>query len=160
MIDPKLLWLRNAICIAIAVVLFLPLSASAQGKGKGQTPAQNPGQNPGQGQGGGAALPVGFWVTKPPSEQFLIAAGACRFTAYNASGVMVQVIEGTCSWQASSAGGILTINNVHSYKSAPIRYSVALVNSTTITVFGDVFYKGIMGTVTPGSGGPYTHAPQ
>lgn len=156
--------LKNAACVAIAVIFFLPLSASAQGKGKGQSPAQNPaqnpGQNPGQGQGQGAKLPEGLWVTKPPSEELYITASNCVFTAYNASGVMVQQIEGKCTWDASSAGGILTINNIHSYKSAPIRYSVVLVNATTITVFGDVFHKGILGTVTQGSAGPYTGAPR
>ena len=123
----KLLWPRNAICVAIGAVLGLALSASAQDKG--------------------AALPVGFWVTKPASEQLFISTSTCRFTANNASGVTVQLIEGKCTWQASSDGGILTINNIHSYKSAPIRYSIVLVNSTTIKVFGDVFYKGILGTV-------------
>ena len=46
-----------------------------------------------------------------------------------------------CGWQASSRGGILTILNQTNYKPAPIRYSVVWMNTTTITVFGDVFHK-------------------
>ena len=83
-----------------------------------------------------APAPVGVWQTADKSEMPVVMSnGTCRFTAGR------QLIIGKCGWQASTRGGILTILNQTNYKPAPIRYSVVWMNTTTITVFGDVFHK-------------------
>jgi hypothetical protein len=97
--------------------LFLPLLANAQG-----SPA-----------------PIGSWATKPASEQLFVSANGCKFTATNGKTTIVQ--EGQCSWNPSSAGGILTIMNIHFYQPAPVYYNIVWVNSKQIKVEGDVFYK-------------------
>ncbi len=104
--------------IAIVVGLFLlPLFASAQG-----SPA-----------------PIGYWATNPASEQLFVSASGCKFTGTN--GQTSIVIEGKCSWNPSSAGGILTIMNIHFYKPAPVYYNIIWVNAKQIKVEGDLFYK-------------------
>jgi hypothetical protein len=87
----------------------------------------------------GSPAPIGSWATKPPSEHFFISASGCKFTATNGQTTMVQ--EGQCSWNPSSAGGILTIINIHFYKPAPVYYNIVWVNSKQIKVDGDLFYK-------------------
>lgn len=113
-----MLSLRKTISLSFAVVLLLASGARGQG---------------------GAPPPFGTWATKPASETLYVSASWCRFTGTN--GRTSTVIEGQCSWNPSSAGGILTIMNVHFYKPAPVYYNVVWVNSTTIKVFGDTFYK-------------------
>jgi len=109
--------------IAIAVGLFLlplfllTLLASAQG----------------------APAPIGNWATKPASETLFVSAGGCRFTGTN--GTTTIVIEGRCSWDPSSNGGILTIMNIHFYQPAPVYYNIVWVNAKQIKVEGDLFYK-------------------
>jgi len=112
------LQLRNTICLAIGFVLLLALGATAQAA---------------------APAPFGNWATKPASEQLYVSSSWCRFTGNN--GTSSVLIEGECSWDPTSVGGILTIINVHFYKPAPVRYNIVWVNSRTIKVFGDVFYK-------------------
>jgi hypothetical protein len=110
-------WSRRVVLIAVGVVAFLPVMARAQ-----------------------APFPVGNWATRPPSERLYVSASGCRFTGTN--GVSTTVIEGGCSWNPSSQGGILTIMNVHQLvRPAPIYYNVVWINSKQITVYGDVFYK-------------------
>jgi hypothetical protein len=104
--------------IAIVVGVFLlPLLASAQ-----NSPA-----------------PIGYWATKPPSEQLFVSASGCKFSATNGTTSIVQ--EGRCSWNPSSAGGILTIINIHFYKPAPVYFNIVWVNAKQIKVEGDLFYK-------------------
>ena len=119
--EAELHWLRNVLCGSIGAVLFVALGVSAQGQA--------------------ARAPLGFWATKPANELLFVSASGCRFTGKNAAGATITLIEGNCLWDASSVGGILTIMNVHNFRPAPIRYSVVWVNSRTIKVFGDVFYK-------------------
>jgi hypothetical protein len=89
---------------------------------------------------GTAPMPYGTWATKPASEQFFISSGGCRF--YGNNGVTSVLIEGECSWdKPTTIGGILTIMNIHAYKTAPVYYSVVWVNAKTIKVNGDTFYK-------------------
>jgi|KBSMisStaDraftv2_1062788.scaffolds.fasta_scaffold2610661_1 hypothetical protein len=84
-----------------------------------------------------APLPVGYWVTADGSETFLIGGnGYCRFAASNGLSV-----EGSCEWNPSSRGGILTIMNTNNYIPAPIYYNVIWMDRQTISVFGDVFRK-------------------
>lgn len=113
-----MLRLCKTISLTIGVVLFLALGAR--------------GQN-------GAPVPFGSWATKPASETLYVSPRWCRFTGNN--GTTSVLIEGECSWNPSSAGGILTIMNVHFYQPAPVYYSIVWVNSKTIKVTGDTFYK-------------------
>jgi len=104
--------------VVIGIALFLlPLFAGAQG-----SPA-----------------PIGSWATKPASEQLFVSASGCKFTGTN--GNTTNVVEGECSWNPSSAGGILTIINIHFYKPAPVYFNIVWVNSKQIKVEGDLFYK-------------------
>jgi hypothetical protein len=115
----KMIWIQSAIYVAIAFVLLLALPASAQS---------------------GAPVPFGNWATKPATEQLSVTPSWCRFTANNGASIVL-LQEGTCSWDPTSAGGILTIINVHFYQPAPVRYSIVWVNAKTIKLDGDVMYK-------------------
>jgi hypothetical protein len=83
-----------------------------------------------------ASAPVGYWVTADGSEMLFVSETGCKFAASNGFTVL-----GTCAWNPTSRGGILTIMNVYNYKPAPIRYTIVWVNQNTITVWGDVFHK-------------------
>ena len=111
--------LRNA-SAAIAVALSLaPAMAFAQ-----QSPA-----------------PVGVWSTDDGSEQLIIgAAGTCQYTG-TVNGQVVSAAIGSCSWNAGSAGGILTIINTNAYQPAPVYYSIVWVDQNTIRVYGDVMHR-------------------
>lgn len=86
---------------------------------------------------GGAAAPVGFWITGNGSEQLLVSQSGCSLA--NAAGV--PTTSGPCSWNASSNGGILTIISSQTRRPAPVYFNVLWVNQSTITVEGDVFYR-------------------
>ena len=83
--------------------------------------------------------PIGYWVTADGSERFLIEQNAqCSFQV-PASGYAV---GGPCSWNASNAGGILTVmNSIGQYQAAPIYYNVIWVDDHTIKIEGDTFYR-------------------
>ncbi len=84
-----------------------------------------------------AAAPVGLWATADGGEQFIIeASGQCAFQSTTGT-----YIAGACSWNADSAGGILTIMEPMALGPAPIRFSVVWINQTTINVFGDTYYR-------------------
>jgi len=80
--------------------------------------------------------PVGFWSTGSGNETLYVGGdGMCKFQAQGT------LIVGKCSWNASSAGGILTIMNTNQFKPAPIYENIVWVNATTIKVWGDVFFR-------------------
>jgi len=85
-----------------------------------------------------SAPPVGFWTTADGSEQLLITqSGQCSL----ADRYGRPTTSGSCSWNASYAGGILTIMSAQLYRPAPIYFNVIWVNQNTIRVEGDVFYR-------------------
>lgn len=85
-----------------------------------------------------SAPPFGFWTTADGSEQLLITQSAqCSL----ADRYGRPTTSGSCSWNPSYAGGILTIMSSQLYKPAPIYFNVIWVNQTTIKVNGDVFYR-------------------
>ncbi|MDE2016494.1 MAG: hypothetical protein KGI57_02180 [Hyphomicrobiales bacterium] len=87
-----------------------------------------------------APAPVGYWTTADGSETlFVDAGGTCKFEAW--VGGAHSLIVGSCSWNPTSTGGVLTIMNVNQYKPAPIYESVVWVDRDTITVWGDVFKR-------------------
>lgn len=84
-----------------------------------------------------AAAPVGFWVNQTGSEQLLVSANGCSLA--NAAGV--PTTSGPCKWNPSSRGGILTILSSQTRTPSPVYFNVVWVNQSTITVYGDVFYR-------------------
>ena len=85
-----------------------------------------------------AAAPVGFWVTQDGSEQLLITQnGQCSLADRNGR----PTTSGSCSWNSTSRGGILTIMSQQLYRPAPIYFNVVWMNQNTISVEGDVFYR-------------------
>ena len=85
-----------------------------------------------------AAPPIGFWVTQDGGERLLITAGGeCSLADGNGR----ITTSGSCSWNSTSRGGILTIMSNQLYRPAPIYFNVVWVNQGVITVQGDVFYR-------------------
>ena len=85
-----------------------------------------------------APMPFGYWTTDDGGERLLIEQSfQCSFEFPRAN----SMVGGSCSWNASSNGGILTIINVNQYQPAPIYYNVIWVDEQTITVEGDVFHR-------------------
>lgn len=84
-----------------------------------------------------APPPFGHWVTSPPTEELWVFQNAtCSFVFKGKT-----TVSGSCTWQASSRGGILTIIYPMPLQPGKVRYNVVWVNRTTITVWGDVFHK-------------------
>jgi len=80
--------------------------------------------------------PIGFWSTGSGNETLYVGAdGTCKFEGPGT------LVLGKCGWKASSGGGILTIMNTNQFKPAPIYENIVWVNCTTISVWGDVFYR-------------------
>jgi len=75
--------------------------------------------------------PIGFWTTQSGETLLVTQSGECsqglngRITA-----------AGRCTWNSTSGGGILTI-----YVNGPVYYNVVWINPTTISVWGDIFYR-------------------
>ena len=84
-----------------------------------------------------AAVPIGYWTTADNGERLLIEQStSCSFMAVGGTQV-----AGNCVWNSTSRGGILTLYYQTVMGLAPIYWSVVWVNTTTITVNGDVFYR-------------------
>jgi hypothetical protein len=81
--------------------------------------------------------PFGFWTTPDGGEQLLVTQGGqCSL----ADGYGQITTSGSCSWNATSGGGILTIMSDQQFQRAPVYFNVIWVNNTAITVNGDPFY--------------------
>jgi len=86
---------------------------------------------------GQAAVPIGYWTTADNGERLLIEQNtSCSFMAVGGTQV-----AGNCVWNSTSRGGVLTLYYQTVMGLAPIYWSVVWVNTTTITVNGDVFYR-------------------
>ena len=86
----------------------------------------------------GAPVPVGYWTTDDGGETLIIQQSA-QCSLQTTTGYM---IGGSCSWNSSSNGGILTIiNGINQYQPAPIYFNIIWVDQQTITVEGDVFHR-------------------
>ena len=83
-----------------------------------------------------SAPPFGYWTSADNGESLLVSeSGYCEFKAG-----ATQVV-GACSWNGGNGGGILTIMNTNQFQPAAIPENIVWVNQTTITVWGDVFYR-------------------
>jgi hypothetical protein len=83
-----------------------------------------------------ASPPFGTWGSTAGPATFFVSPQNCFFESrlYNFR------ILGTCSWNPSSNGGILTIFNVYQ-NNAPFYYNVVYVNATTISIEGEIFER-------------------
>ncbi|MCW5746491.1 MAG: hypothetical protein KIT36_09860 [Alphaproteobacteria bacterium] len=82
-----------------------------------------------------APPPIGHWRSRTSTAQLLVYQnGSCAFLG-------TQPVQGTCSWNASSRGGILTLQYPMPLEPGKIYFNIIWVNQTTITVFGEYFYR-------------------
>jgi hypothetical protein len=81
-----------------------------------------------------APAPVGTWQSD--SGETLVVGATCGIQANGTYGAI-----GSCTWDPSFQGGILTIMNVNGYKPAPVYFNVVWINGSTIQVFGDTFHR-------------------
>ncbi len=85
----------------------------------------------------GAAPPIGYWNNQGKTNSLVVEQnGTCGFLVNGKA-----KWSGTCTWQASARGGILTLTYPMPLAPGHIRWSVVYVNQTTITVTGETFYK-------------------
>lgn len=83
-----------------------------------------------------APPPFGHWATRPPTEElFVYSNGLCAFYFQRRPRV-----QGGCSWNPSSRGGILTITYPMPLEPGKVRYNIVWINRQTISVWGDIFY--------------------
>jgi len=84
-----------------------------------------------------SAAPIGVWRTADGSEGLVVQANrSCGFLFRGRPRY-----SGTCTWQSSYRGGILTLTYPMPLAPGHIRWSIVWINATTITVTGDVFHK-------------------
>ena len=108
---------REMPCAALASALVLLVST---GLGFAQAPA-----------------PIGYWTTADNGERLLVQQnGQCSFQS-----VQGTFVGGSCTWKSTSRGGILTIYYSTVRGPAPVYYNVVWINQTTISVWGDIFYR-------------------
>jgi hypothetical protein len=83
-----------------------------------------------------AAAPTGVWATVGNGETLVVQNGYCKLTG---NGGQIGAI-GSCSWNPSAQGGILTIMSTLTYKPAPVYFNVTWIDQKTINVSGDIFH--------------------
>ena len=84
-----------------------------------------------------APAPIGYWNNVNKTNSLVIEQnGTCGFLVNGKA-----KWSGTCTWQASARGGILTLTYPMPLKPGQIRWSVVYTNQTTISVDGEAFYK-------------------
>jgi len=84
-----------------------------------------------------APAPIGYWTAADNGERLLIDQDtSCSFVAVGGTQV-----AGNCVWNSTSRGGVLTLYYQTVMGLAPIYWNVLWVNTTTITVNGDTFFR-------------------
>jgi hypothetical protein len=83
-----------------------------------------------------AGPPFGTWGSTAGPATLYVSPQICYFE----SRVRNYRIQGTCSWNPSYNGGILTIYNA-SQSNAPIYENIVYVDDTTISVWGEIFRR-------------------
>jgi len=82
-----------------------------------------------------APAPVGHWRSGTSTAQLLVYQnGACAFLG-------TRPVQGNCTWNPSSRGGILTLFYPMPLEPGKIYFNIVWVNQTTISVFGELFYR-------------------
>jgi hypothetical protein len=83
-----------------------------------------------------APPPIGHWSTTPPGEDlYVYQNGMCSFLANGRV-----TVQGRCSWNPSSRGGILTITYPMPLEPGKVRYNIVWINRQTISVWGDIMH--------------------
>jgi hypothetical protein len=81
--------------------------------------------------------PIGHWATSPRGEDlYVYQNGSCAFLVRG----RVQV-QGGCSWNSTSRGGILTITYPMPLEPGKVRYNIVWINRQTISVWGDIMHR-------------------
>jgi hypothetical protein len=82
-----------------------------------------------------APPPVGQWRSHTSTAQLLVYQnGACAYFG-------TRPVQGNCTWNPSSRGGILTLFYPMPLEPGKIYFNIVWVNPTTISVFGELFYR-------------------
>jgi len=108
---------RSAMCAAVLATAFAfaPLPSEAQA----------------------APAPIGHWSTSPAGEDlYVYQNGMCSFLANGRV-----TVQGRCSWNPSSRGGILTITYPMPLEPGKVRYNIVWINRQTISVWGDIMHR-------------------
>jgi hypothetical protein len=83
-----------------------------------------------------SAPPVGYWSTPDGGERLLVSNGQCSFAATGAA-----TWGGSCGWDATYSGGILSIEYSTVQGPALVRFNVTWTGQNSISVNGDPFYR-------------------
>ncbi|WP_202326543.1 hypothetical protein [Mesorhizobium sp. 113-3-9] len=81
-----------------------------------------------------APAPVGIWDSD--AGETMVVGQTCKIEANGMVGAI-----GSCSWNPSSDGGILTIMNVNAYQPAPVYFSIVWIDESAFSISGDVFHR-------------------
>ena len=82
-----------------------------------------------------APPPLGHWRSGTSTAQlYVYPNGNCAFLG-------TRPVQGTCTWSGTSRGGILTLIYPMPLEPGKIYFNVVWVNQTTISVFGELFYR-------------------
>ena len=82
-----------------------------------------------------APAPLGHWRSGTSTAQlYVYPNGNCAFLG-------TRPVQGTCSWNPTSRGGILTLMYPMPLEPGKIYFNVVWVNQATISVFGELFYR-------------------
>jgi hypothetical protein len=84
-----------------------------------------------------SAPPIGRWTTVPAAEQLVVESN--RTCAFFFKGKISW--QGTCSWNSSSRGGILTVVYTTVRGPAKMYFNIVWVDAKTLKMEGDVFHK-------------------
>jgi len=85
-----------------------------------------------------AAVPFGIWNSTAGPNTLYVTQQLCYFESRNPG--KYYRIQGKCSWNPSSDGGILTIYN-DAQRGAPIYENIVYVNGSTISIWGEIFRR-------------------
>jgi hypothetical protein len=85
--------------------------------------------------GAQAAPPFGQWASRTSTARLYVQRNAwCAF-------VGTTQVHGSCTWNATSRGGILTIYYPMPLEPGKVYFDIVWVNQSTITVWGEYFYR-------------------
>ena len=89
-----------------------------------------------------APAPIGHWATTPPTEELYVTSnGLCAFYVRQSPRAPRRVqVQGSCYWQPSSRGGILTITYPMPLEPGKVRYNIVWITRQPISVWGDIFH--------------------
>lgn len=85
--------------------------------------------------GAQSPAPLGHWRSRTSAAQLIVYQnGSCAFLGS-------RPVQGNCTWNASSRGGILTLIYPMPLEPGKIYFNVVWVDQATISVFGELFSR-------------------